>query len=229
MSVSRWLLLAIAIGALILLGFQAGAYVPAFRSWVADLGYWGPLVFIAGYAIAVVGFVPGSALTLAAGAIFGLAEGTLYVFVAATLGASAAFLVARYLARGAVERRVQRDARFSAIDRAVGERGLQIVTLLRLSPVFPFTLLNYGLGLTRVRFVDYLVASLGMLPGTLLYVYLGKLGGDAAAAAAGADAGRSPLETTLLILGLVATLVVTVLVTRIARRALREQVRGVES
>jgi uncharacterized membrane protein YdjX (TVP38/TMEM64 family) len=225
----RYVAVSLGVAALVWLGRELGGWVPVFREQVADLGVWGPAVFVAGYAVAVVAFVPGAALTLAGGAIFGLVEGTLYVLVAATLGSALAFLVARYLARSAVERRIAGNARFAAIDRAVGEQGLKIVALLRLSPVFPFNLLNYGLGLTRVRFRDYLLASAGMLPGTLLYVYLGKLGGDVAAAAGGADAARSPLELTFLVVGLIATGVVTWFVTRIARRALREQVDGVEA
>ena len=99
-------LLAVAAGLalLILLGREAGAAVPRFSAWVNSLGAWAPLVFIAGYAVAVVGFVPGSLLTLAAGAIFGLVQGTLYVLIAATLGAAGAFLVARHLARPVLER-----------------------------------------------------------------------------------------------------------------------------
>ena len=208
--------------ALLLLGRYAGAYLPAFAAWVDSLGVWGPIVFMLGYAAAVVGFAPGSILTLAAGAVFGLLEGTVYVFVAATVGASLAFLVSRHVARSAIERRLAGNDRFAAIDRAVGAEGRKIVFLLRLSPVFPFNLLNYALGLTRVRFADYVVASLGMLPGTLLYVYFGKLAGDVAALAGGAAVEKNLGYYAVLLLGLVATVVVTTLVTRIARRALRE-------
>ena len=172
------------------------------------------------YNVAVVAFIPGSLLTLAAGAIFGLAEGTLYVFVAATIGAALAFLIARHGARAAIERRIHGDDRFAAIDRAVGAEGLKIVFLLRLSPVFPFNLLNYSLGLTRVRFVDYFMASVGMLPGSLLYVYTGKVAGDVAAIAGGQAGEKGAGDWLVLVLGLVATAVVTVFVTRIARRAL---------
>jgi uncharacterized membrane protein YdjX (TVP38/TMEM64 family) len=189
---------------------------------VAGLGAFGPLVFIAGYAAAVVAFVPGSALTLASGAIFGVAKGTVLVFAAALLGSTASFLVARHLARAAIEKRLAGDARFAAIDRAIGSEGRKIVFLLRLSPIFPFNLLNYGLGLTRVRLVDYVIAGAGMLPGTLLYVYLGSAAGEAVAAAGGAAPGRSAAEWALFGVGLAATVVVTVSVTRIARRALRE-------
>jgi uncharacterized membrane protein YdjX (TVP38/TMEM64 family) len=211
---------AAALALLVWLGRQGGDQVPRFAAWVDGLGVWGPLAFVAGYAVAAVAMVPGSLLTLAAGAIFGLAEGTLYVFVGATLGASAAFLVARYLARGLVERRLAGSPRFAALDHAVGREGRKIVFLLRLSPVFPFNLLNYGLGLTRVRFVDYLVACLGMLPGTFLYVYYGKLLGTVAAAAGGAEVERGWEYWLVLGLGVAATVAVTAVITRRARQAL---------
>jgi len=212
----------VAIGALVWLGRLAGGQVPRFAEWVEGLGAWGPVAFVTGYAVAVVALVPASLLTLAAGAIFGLARGTAYVFVAATVGSCLAFLVSRYLARAAVERRFAADRRFAAIDRAVGEQGRRIVFLLRLSPAIPFNLLNYALGLTRVRFADYAVASIGMLPGTLLYVYSGKLAGDVAALAGGAGAPGGAGRTAVLALGLIATLAATFLVTRLARRALAQ-------
>jgi uncharacterized membrane protein YdjX (TVP38/TMEM64 family) len=221
-SILRWILAAAAVAALVLVGRQIGGAVPRFAAWVNGLGAWGPLAFIAGYMIACVAFIPGSLLTLAAGAIFGVVRGVLYVLVGAVLGASAAFLIARYLARGAVERRVSANPRFAAIDRAIATDGRKIVTLLRLSPVFPFNLLNYGLGLTKVRFVDFVVASVGMLPGTVLYVYSGKLAGDVAALAGGAAPARGVGYWAVLGLGLAATVVVTALVTRTARRALAE-------
>ena len=220
--VARIALIVAGLAALVLLGRQAGHYIPQFAQWVNSLGVWGPIVFIIGYAVAAVAFVPGSLLTLAAGAIFGLAQGVVYVFIAAVLGSSAAFLVSRYVARAAIERRIANNPRFAAIDRAVGAQGRKIVFLLRLSPVFPFNLLNYGLGLTQVRFSDYVIASIGMLPGTLLYVYYGKLAGDVAALAGGAAPEKGPGYYAVLILGLVATIVVTTLVTRTARRALKE-------
>jgi uncharacterized membrane protein YdjX (TVP38/TMEM64 family) len=207
---------------LLALGRAAGGYVQEFAQWVDGLGAWGPAVFIAGYALAVAAFVPASLLTLAGGAIFGVAAGTAYVFVAAVLGSSLAFLISRYLARAAIERRLAGNEKFAAIDRAVGRQGRRIVFLLRLSPAFPFNLLNYALGLTSVRFADYLAASVGMLPGTLLYVYSGKAVGDVAALAGGAAHERSSSDFVLLAVGLVATAVVTALVTRIARRALAE-------
>ena len=222
-SLVRVALIAAALAALYALGRYGGSAVPAFAAWVERQGAWGAAVFVAGYAAATVAFVPGSLLTLAAGAIFGLGRGTLYVFAAATLGASLAFLVARYAARPWVERRIAGNPRFAAIDRAVGREGRRIVFLLRLSPVFPFNLLNYALGLTRVRFADYLIASIGMLPGTLLYVYYGKLAGEVASLAGGAPAAaKGAGYYAWLALGLAATIAVTAIVARTARRALDE-------
>jgi uncharacterized membrane protein YdjX (TVP38/TMEM64 family) len=212
----------IVIALLIMVGRRVGAYLPQFAVWVDSLGVWGPVVFILGYVVAAVAFIPGSLLTLVAGAVFGLAPGVLYVFVAAVLGSSAAFLVSRYLARAAIERRLAGNARFAAIDRAIAAQGRKIVFLLRLSPVFPFNLLNYALGLTSIRFPDYLIASVGMIPGTFLYVYSGKLVGDVAALAGGMAVEKGTAYYVVLALGLVATVLVTTLVTRTARRALQE-------
>jgi uncharacterized membrane protein YdjX (TVP38/TMEM64 family) len=229
MDHSRWSLvgkvaLAVAgLALLLLLGRQLGAYVPQFAAWVDTLGFWGPLVFILGYAAATVGFVPGLILTLAAGAIFGLARGTLYVFVGATLGSTLSFLVARYLARGAIERRLEKMPKFAVIDNACSREGLKIVCLLRLSPLFPYNLLNYALGLTRVRLRDYVIAAVAMIPGTFLYVYYGKVLGSLAAVAGGAEVERGVGYWVVLGVGLLATLVVTTYVTRIARRALSQE------
>ena len=216
------LVIAVGLAALVALGRLAGASLPAFQHWVGGLGAWGPAVFIAGYALAVVAFAPAVLLTLAAGATFGLAAGTFYVFVAAVLGSSLAFWVARYAARGSVERWIARDPRFQALDRAVGEQGWRIVLLMRLSPLFPFNLLNYALGLTQIRFVDTLLAAPGMLPVTLAYVFLGRAAGEVASLAGGVEPARTPLENALLALGVVATLGVAVMGARIARRALEE-------
>jgi uncharacterized membrane protein YdjX (TVP38/TMEM64 family) len=218
----RLLLVAAALAALVLAGRQAGGAVERFAAWVESLGALGPLVYVLGYAVATVAFVPGSLLTLAGGAIFGLGKGFVLVFTAAVLGSCAAFLAARHVVRARIERRVLSNPRFAAVDRAVAEQGRWIVFLLRLSPVFPFVLLNYALGLTRVRFVDYAAASVGMIPGTLLYVYYGALAGEVAKLAGGGGVARGPGYWAVLGLGLAATLLVTTLVTRLARRALRE-------
>ncbi|MCG8458789.1 MAG: TVP38/TMEM64 family protein [Holophagales bacterium] len=202
------------------LGPAAAEPVRRFLGWVDSLGIWAPVVFVLGYAVATVAFVPGSLLTMAGGILFGLAGGTGYVFLGATLGSGAAFLIARYLARSAIERRLEGNERFSLIDEAVGREGLKIVFLLRLVPFFPFIWLNYGLGLTRVRFRDYLLGGVGMLPGTFLYVFYGKAIGSLAALAQGGTVERGAEQWIFLGLGLVAAILVTTLITREARKAL---------
>jgi uncharacterized membrane protein YdjX (TVP38/TMEM64 family) len=233
-STRRWLVPALAFLTVLAVGWLLKAQlaevagwvsgqVLAFAQWVKTLGPWGPLVFIAGYVVAVVGFVPASLLTIGAGTIFGVVAGTAWVFVAASLGACAAFALARTVARGAVERRILANPRFAAIDRAIAKDGRKIAVLLRLSPVIPFALLNYALGLTRIRFADYAIACIAMLPGTLLYVYIGSLVGDLAAVAAGSAASEGEgLQRAFKLAGLAVTAFVTVMITRIARRALAD-------
>jgi uncharacterized membrane protein YdjX (TVP38/TMEM64 family) len=205
------------VAALFLAGRQLGGRLEAFTAWVDGLGPWAPAAFVLGYAVATVAFVPGSLLTLTAGAVFGLVWGTVYAWTGATLGAGAAFLIARYCARGWVERKLEGKPRFQELDRSIGRDGGKIVALLRLAPIFPFVLLNYALGLTRVRFVHYLWACLAMVPGTLLYVYYGYVGRQALA---GAGEGKTVWDWVLLGVGLLAVLAVTVIITRKARRAL---------
>lgn len=221
----RWI--ALILGAAILITlltvFDVRALLREALALIEGLGPWGPILFIAAYVLATVFFMPGSVLTLGAGALFGVAWGSVYVSIGSTLGATCAFLVGRYLARNWVAAKIQGNERFSSIDRAVAEEGWRIVGLTRLSPVFPFALLNYAFGLTRVSLKGYVLASwIGMMPGTVMYVYLGSL---ARAGAAGQQ--RSPAEWALYGVGLVATLAVTVMITRIARRALAKRTGSV--
>lgn len=188
------------------------------RETAAGLGWLGPFFYGLVYALAVVLFVPGSALTIAAGVTFGLGLGGLTVFVAANVGAALAFVIARYVLRDRVERMLAGRPALQAIDRAVETQGWRIVFLTRLSPVFPFNAQNYFYGLTGVTLHHYVAASLvGMIPGTLLYVYIGAAGAEVAEASGGA-AGWG--QTALLVAGLIATAAVVVLVTRVARREL---------
>ena len=216
----KWMIWIIMIGALVFAFVHfnvAGLFVRS-KDWIAGLGAWGPVMFILLYIVACIFFLPGSVLTLAAGALFGVAWGSLYTSIGATLGATAAFLVGRYAARGWVSKKIEGNEKFKAIDEAVGREGWKIVGLTRLSPIFPFSLLNYAFGVTRVSLRDYFFASwIGMMPGTVMYVYLGSL-----ARAAGEK--KSPLEWTLYGAGLLATVVVTVFVTRIAKQALAKKV-----
>jgi uncharacterized membrane protein YdjX (TVP38/TMEM64 family) len=199
-------------------------YLRAALERIQDLGPWGAVLFALLYTLAAVLLLPGVILTLGAGAVFGLMEGFVLVSCSATLAATAAFFVGRYLARGWVVKRIEAYPRFKAIDEAVASEGWKIVGLTRLSPAFPFNLLNYAFGVTRVSPRDYILASwIGMMPGTLMYVYIGSLAGDLAALGAGQQA-RSPAEWALSIVGLLATVAVTVYVTRLARTALRRRV-----
>ncbi|MGJ3245409.1 MAG: TVP38/TMEM64 family protein [Elainellaceae cyanobacterium] len=207
-------------------GFSLREILANALQWVQDLGPAGAIAFIGIYIAATVAFLPGSILTLGAGALFGVVLGSIYVFIGATLGATAAFLVGRYLARGWVAKKIEGNARFKAIDRAVGREGLKIVTLLRLSPVFPFNLLNYALGLTGVSLKDYVIGCVGMIPGTLAYVYLGSLVGNVAMLAAGEQPASSEnmvVTWTLRIIGLIATFAVAIYVAKIARKALSDE------
>ena len=207
---------------LIVIGRQLGAQLPRLTAAVDALGVWGPVVFIAGYAIACVAFVPASLLTLAAGALFGVLRGTMFVLIGATIGALAAFLIARYVARDWIAARLAKDTRFAAIDAAIAEQGRKVVFLLRLSPVIPFSVLNYALGLTKVRIGDFVLASVGMLPGTLLYVYSGNLASVVVGATDATAPAKGPAFYAVLGLGLAATAAVTLLITRVAKRALAD-------
>ncbi|MCU0559129.1 MAG: TVP38/TMEM64 family protein [Desulfobacterales bacterium] len=189
-------------------------------AWISGLGVLGVLFFIALYVLACVFMLPGSVLTLGAGAVFGVACGAVTVLIGATLGATCAFLTGRYLARDWVARRIARNEKFKALDESVGREGWKIVLLTRLSPIFPFNLLNYAYGVTQIRLKHYILASgAGMIPGTLMYVYVGSLAGDLANLGAGGQT-RTAAEWVLYGVGLLATVAVTIFVTRVARRAL---------
>jgi uncharacterized membrane protein YdjX (TVP38/TMEM64 family) len=203
---------------------NAQDYLRAALERIQDLGPWGAVLFALLYTLAAVLLLPGVILTLGAGAVFGVVKGSILVSISATLGATAAFFVGRYLARGWVTKRIEANPRFKAIDEAVAGEGWKIVGLTRLSPAFPFNLLNYAFGVTRVSPRDYILASwIGMMPGTVMYVYIGSLAGDLATLGAGQPA-RSPAEWALSVVGLLATVAVTVYVTRLARAALKQRI-----
>src|SRR2546426_340028 len=220
----KWVLYAIVgIGIVLALKyFHVQDLLKSALDWIGKLGPWGPVIFVGLYVVATVLFVPGSVLTLGAGAVFGVALGSVCVSISATLGATAAFLVGRYLARDAIARKIEKHEKFTTIDRAVADEGWKIVLLTRLSPVFPFSLLNYAFGLTRVKLSHYVLASwLGMIPGTVMYVYLGSLVNVGAG-----HRQRTTGEWVLYGVGLLATVTVTVFVTRLARRALAKKIGG---
>lgn len=193
----------------------------SFVEWVREAGLAGGLSFAGVYVAAAVMLLPASVLTLGAGFIWGPFVGLAVVLPSATLAATTAFLLGRTVARGWVQRKVADSPRFRAIDEAVGSGGFRLVLLLRLSPLFPFNLLNYMLGLTRVSVRDFVLGSvIGMAPGTFMYLYLGSLVTSASQLLSGERPSAGPLGTVLYALGLIATVVVTVWVTRKARAAL---------
>jgi len=175
------------------------------------------------YCLATVLFLPGAILTLASGVLFGVIWGTIWVSLGSTVGATIAFLISRYLARDWIKRKIAGNNRFQNLDKALQREGWKVILLLRLSPIFPFNLLNYALGITAIPLRHYIVASwIGMLPGTILYVYIGSLAGNLANLVAGGRS-RSTAEWIFYGLGLAATLWVTFFITRLAKKRLGER------
>jgi uncharacterized membrane protein YdjX (TVP38/TMEM64 family) len=194
--------------------------IAAFLEWVQSAGLWGAVLFGLAYIPAAVLFVPASVLTLGAGFVFGVAQGTVIVSVGSTAGAAAAFVVARTVGHHWVVGRMSRYPALNAVGRAVESEAFKVVLLTRLSPLFPFNLLNYAFGLSSVSFKTYLLASwIGMLPGTLMYIYIGAAAQNLAALLSG-ELRRTPVQVAMFAVGLVATVAVTTIVTRTARRAL---------
>jgi uncharacterized membrane protein YdjX (TVP38/TMEM64 family) len=141
------------------------------RQWINGLGSWGALVFVLIYILAVVLALPGSAITIAGGALFGSVWGVVLVSIAATIGASICFLISRYLARDFILHKFGQNEKFIKLDRMTKEHGAIVVAITRLIPLFPFNVLNYGFGLTGVPLRTYVFWSwLCMLPGTIIYV-----------------------------------------------------------
>ena len=212
-------------GAFLLFRFLPVAeYVGRFLGQIEALGAWGPVLFGAVYVVATVAMVPGTILTVGSGFVFGVVLGSVTVSAASTVGATLAFLIGRTLARGWVQKIAASNPRFGAVDRAVRDSGFRIVLLTRLSPVFPFNVLNYLFSVTSVRLRDYVVASwIGMLPGTVMYVYFGTAFKSLAEVVSG-DVQGGAAQKVLLGVGLAVTVAVTVYVTRVARRAIREYV-----
>lgn len=199
---------------------------------LAGLGGVGLVILAVIYVVACVLLVPGLVLTLGAGflsaavwpnqPLLAILFATIAVSLGSVAGAGAAFLLGRTLAREWVDNKVRANEKFRAIDEAVGRMGFKMVFLVRLSPVFPFNLLNYALGLTKVTFRSYFFASwIGMLPMTIVYVYIGSVAQSITALAA--DKAETTLAQKVLWWGgLIVTIVVVGLVTRVARQALKQ-------
>lgn len=218
------------IGAVLLALLVAAALFFPVEQWLRVALNWtkahresASLPFFLLYVAAIVCLLPEFLLTLAGGAIFGFAHGMVLVSFASITGATAAFFVGRTLAREWVCRRIEGWPRFRALDRALGSRGFWVVLLTRLSPAFPYNLLNYGYSITAVRASDYIVGSwIGMLPGTVLYVYAGSAAAGLSQVLAGKVHVGGP-EHVLLWAGLAGTVAITLLIAHIAHRALRRE------
>lgn len=196
-------------------------WLESFVFRLAQFGPWAPALFILAYIAASIALAPAFLLTVAAGAVFGLWRGSVLVFAGAVLGSSAVYALASPLARSRLMGWVARDPRIAAVRDAVVDNGVWIMFLLRLSPVVPFTLLNYALALSGVSFRNYLIALVGMIPAIVMYTYYGKVVGDVALLAAGAPP-RGRAYYVLLVVGLIATIVATTLIARAARRRIDE-------
>jgi uncharacterized membrane protein YdjX (TVP38/TMEM64 family) len=191
---------------------------------LGDMGIWAPIGFIAFYVLLCVACVPGAPVTMAGGALFGVGWGFVYSWIAAQIGAAAAFMISRYVAHDWVARRLAKRPLLSAIEEAVAVEGWKIVSLLRLAPGSPFFLLNYLFGLTRVRFHDYVWATaVATIPGTFMFVYLGSLGRVAA------SGELNIREWVLHGLGLILNIAACVIVARRAKRVLRERLEAQKS
>jgi uncharacterized membrane protein YdjX (TVP38/TMEM64 family) len=218
----RWLgpaiLLALVIAFLVLSRYLGlGAMLGALRIWIEDLGPLGPLIFILLYIGAVVGALPAAPISVAAAALFGSVGGVIFVIIGATIGAALAFLISRYLARDAVVKWLGHNEKFRRLDDLTEKHGAIIVALTRLVPIFPFNLLNYGFGLTRVPFWTYVFWTwFCIIPGTILYV----VGADTLLQ--GAARGRVPW---VLVGTFAAAVIVLALLVRFARRRLRDKER----
>jgi uncharacterized membrane protein YdjX (TVP38/TMEM64 family) len=210
------LLVLIAIGVAFL--FIPHKWIENLRGYFEQAGWWGGLIFVVVYVITTVLLIPASAMTLLAGGVYGFLVGLLITIVASNLGALCSFLLGRSLLRARVEEWARERQRFASVREAIGQNGFKIVLLLRLSPIFPFTILNYLLGVTSISLPRYVVANvIGMLPGTIVFVYIGVISGNLAM-------GQQPqtLKLASQIVGLLATIAVTFYITRLAKRALND-------
>lgn len=204
----------------------AATWLTDIVAWIRGQGVLGAVVYVALYVIGSVLMVPGTALSLSGGYIYGVVWGSVLVSIAATIGASCAFLVGRYIARDWVKAKVAHDPRFDAVDRAVGEKGFTVVLLARLSPVLPYFLLNYFFGLTKVRLRDFVVATwIGMIPAIVLLVYTGSLLTSLTEVATGRV--RPPAQAAVFVGGFLLTVVFVTWIGRFAVRAWKKAVDGV--
>lgn len=175
--------------------------IPKLKAGISNFGVFAPLVYIGLYVLSTVFFLPGLPVTMLSGLAFGPLWGVVYASIGSVIGISCAFLTARYVARGMVERWVDRNAQFQRIDEGVRRQGWRMLMITRLLPIFPFNLQNYAYGLTKIKFVTFFFVSwICMLPGTAAYVQLG----------AAVNVGEGNIKKTLLYLAGAAVCIVLV-------------------
>lgn len=209
------------------LNFHPTELLQAILLWVYSLGTMGAVPFIFIYILATIALVPGAILTLGAGFLFGLAWGSVWVLIGAIAGETVAFLLGRYLARDWIMEKFAQNQTFLALDRALQQEGLKIILLTRLSPIFPFSLLNYAFGITGISLKDYFLGSIGMIPMTVAYVYFGSLAGDLVSLREVSELANPELQWTIKFIGFLATITATFFITRIARQALNKSLSEV--
>lgn len=200
----------------------------SFVEWIDGLGAIAPIVFVIAYIGITVAFLPASIVTLGAGFVFGVVKGSILVFIGAMLGATAAFLIGRFVARDWIAKKVEGNRFFNSLDNAIADEGLKLIFLIRLSPAFPFNLLNYALGLTKVTLKDYVLGTTGIIPGTIMYVYLGSLIGDLATLGTGEAPANPIIDWTIRILIFVTIVAISLYIAKIAKKALNESVPAAE-
>ncbi len=203
---------------------QIQMYLVNLIEWINGLGAIAPLIFILAYVVITVSFLPASVFTLGAGFVFGVVKGSFLVFIGAMLGATAAFLIGRFVARDWIAKKVAGKPFFSALDSAIAQEGFKLIFLIRLSPAFPFNVLNYALGLTKVSLSDYVLGTTGIIPGTIMYVYLGSLISDIATLGVGETPSNPIISWTIKILIFVTIVAISLYIAKIARQALKAAV-----
>lgn len=192
---------------------------------IQDLGWSGIIAFILLYITATVALIPGSILSLGAGVVFGVVWGSIYVLVGAIIGETCAFLLGRYIARDWISRKIAGNKIFDALNQALNQEGLKIILLTRLSPLFPFSVLNYAFGITGISLKDYFLGSIGLIPMTVTYVYFGSLAEDLTRINEVANLANPELQWAIKIIGFLATLATTIYITGISRKALKQSLQ----
>ena len=195
--------------------------------WVEKLGFWGYLLFIFLYNIGTLLFIPGSILTIKGGCLYGLFLGSIIVLFSALFGSIICFLLGRYYCRDWVHQQIKKYPLLQKLDRVVAQEGWKLVFLTRLCPLFPFNLLNYFFGITEISLKDYIIGSFAILPGTVMYVYIGSLARDLATFDI-SNYGETPETQSLIwmmrLLGLIATIAITIYTIQIAQKTLNQDI-----